>query len=186
MRRALIGVAVIAALAFFGISLRIHSAGGHRELRAERAGAQVAAPSRAAARRLLAGSPAPLAALHRQAGELIEGERWRSGWSACAGTRSSSTPGPPGAPHAAKSCRCSPPPQTARAGASPSSAPTSKTRPRRPRLLASPRSATRATRSTAASWKRSPPSTAPRRRSSSPLPASSPASTSAPTNRRPS
>ena len=71
MRRALIAVAVIAALAFFGISLRIHSARGGG---AAPASAQVAAPSRAAARRLLAGSPPPLAALHRKAGELIEGE----------------------------------------------------------------------------------------------------------------
>ncbi len=74
MRRALLVVAAIAALAFFGISLRIHSARGGGEARATPASAHVAAPSRAAARRLLAGSPPPLAALHRQAGELIEGE----------------------------------------------------------------------------------------------------------------
>jgi len=75
MRRALIAVAALAALVFFGVSLRIHSArGGSAEHGAARPPAEVAVPSRTAARRQLAGSPRPLAALHRQAGELIEGE----------------------------------------------------------------------------------------------------------------
>ncbi|HET6570846.1 MAG TPA: TlpA disulfide reductase family protein [Solirubrobacterales bacterium] len=72
MRRALIAVAVLSALAFLAISLRIHSAGGADEPAAAQVGV-VAVPSRAAARRRLAGSPPALAALHRQAGELIEG-----------------------------------------------------------------------------------------------------------------
>jgi len=76
MRRALVAVAALAALAFFGISLRIHSAtgGGEPSAAAAPASAEVTAPSPAAARRLLAGSPAALAALHRRAGRLVEGE----------------------------------------------------------------------------------------------------------------
>lgn len=73
MRRALIAVAALSALAFLGISLRIHSA-GRAGAAGARAGAGIAVPSPAAARRRLAGSPPALAALHRQGGELIEGE----------------------------------------------------------------------------------------------------------------
>ena len=63
----------------------------------------------AAARQELAGSPPPLAALHRQAGQLLgrPESRSRPGSARCAATRSSSTPGRRGAPRAARSSGCS-------------------------------------------------------------------------------
>lgn len=73
MRRSLLAIAALAALAFLGISARIHSAagGGERTAPAE-AKMGVAVPARAQTRRDLAGSPPALAALHRQAGRLLE------------------------------------------------------------------------------------------------------------------
>jgi len=81
MRGSLIAIAAFSALAFVAVLLQIRSVeNGARVVPvARRVGAAAKAshltvPSGAVARRRLAGSPAPLAALHRQAGELIEGE----------------------------------------------------------------------------------------------------------------
>ncbi len=82
MRGSLIAIAAFSALAFVAILLQIRSVerGARVAPVARRVGAaakeasHVAVPSGAVTRRRLAGSPAPLAALHRQAGRLLDGD----------------------------------------------------------------------------------------------------------------
>ncbi len=132
MRRALIGVAAIAALAFFGISLRIHRPEASR--RAERAGQ---ARRRAARRHATMADYPPLAAPHRlveRRGSLEQRLRRLRGrpvvvnaWASwCAPCREE-------LPLLGAAAAAAP-----RAGASHSSAPTSKTKPRRPRAACEP------------------------------------------------
>ncbi len=105
--------------------------------------------SAAAAKLVLRGSPAPLAALHAQSSQLLAGgqSRWTRASRSCAATRSWSTSGAPGAPRARRSSGCSRRPRRSTASGSRSSAPTPTTRPgTRARSCARTRSATPATR----------------------------------------
>ena len=110
---------------------------------------KVAAPTAADARRVLAGSPGSLAALHTQAGQLITaGGTLSDRCARCAAIRSFSTRGRRGARRAGRSSRCWPTRRRSSGGRSRSSVPTP-TIPRATpgRSCRRTRSATRATRS---------------------------------------